>query len=395
MNKSTLHTHVTSVLAEMLDKRNFNGVAVNWNQVEADTHVIESVSPQIEQIFTVGVSQSSITVRVGEVDIPTASFGVDIEDLTIKNIESIAKAVEDISACMGVGIPASAFSINTRSGNAFMYHPYDVAEVNKLRDLIKRANEAGCPLSQSQIRVMLGSMREGSASILRNYLLGLRIKEDVVDGYMSPVNQESIVRALALGGASSEGNTHLFTLDAKLANRITIEQATEHEMQSAIACSKEMADGADDAFALLPLSALFSYRHRLPVSIALMVRQTKNNEVYFAAFLLVEEDSFEDSSECDQTPVLIACYDHLGDHVEVEEREDGSTPDFYCHWTTPIIDIAQDRHAAMSDYIICLLNGTKDLGGQYSEYIRANRSNLSQARYRTGVMTAIHNKARA
>lgn len=399
--QSTLHTHVTSVLAEMLESRNFNGVAVNWNQVEADTHAIEAVCPQRDHIFNIGVGPSSITVKVGEVDIPTSAFG-DTADLTVKNINSIAQAVADISSCMGLGISASSFVINSKSGNAVMYHPYDIDAVNKLRDLIDRAQAAGCPLSKEQIKVMLGNMRESSAIILRNYLTSIRCKEKDVDTYMSPVSQGAIIDALARGGASEgSGNTHLFTMDSALAESITAEQATKQERESAIEASQLMSEGADDAFALIPLSALFSFRVRQPIYIALMVRQTSGNELLFAAFLLVEEEGYEGFFEGtgEPMPVLISCYDHLGDFLEVEidEEDEGAedeSPLYYVHWTTTFRSILQDRSREISDYIIALLNGTQGLGGNHSEYIKSNRSNISQTRYRTGVMTAIHNQAR-
>ena len=394
--KSALHTHVTSVLAEMFESRNFNGVAVNWNQAASDEHTIEAVSPNSDHTFNIGVSSARINVKIGDTEIPTANFGLEVEELSIKNIDSFAQAVSDISACMGIGIPAASFVINTKSGNAVMYHPYDVEEVNKLRDLIARAIAAGCPLSKEQIKVMLGNMRESSSTILRNYLLGLRIRDTSVDDYMSAANTTAIINVIESGGGDPTGVTHLFTLCSEKAERITTESADAQEVETALTESRAMAEGADDAFALVPLSALFTFKARRQMHIALMVRQTVNNGVFFGAFLVMEDDETEDAFDAHEyVRHLTSCYDHLGDFIEIEDEEDeeGQSPDYYSHWTTTLIDITHDRTTAISQYIISLLNGTDNLGGAHSEYIKSNRSNITQARYRTGAMTAIHNAA--
>ena len=404
-----LHTYLASALATMLDNQGFETVGIEWSPNDADPHNVRCLHRVTDYPANVLVAADNLTANINGNKIAIYLREVSkTAELDFRALSGLAACLDQASSYISFGINSDQIRIQQTAESAQLSTPYGTEALEKILSLAKRAEQAGHPLKREHIQLMLEDLHEPCSVIMRSYLESIGATQDQIADWTGSKAQNSVLRSLERNLCADECSTAehavVYTqqdIDSLIPARTCNISTDSEDYKSFLAESSLLADAADEFAALIPLSAFYAFKIRQPMRLVLLFRRLKDNRVMFSAFLARDDEEIEDS---DGAEVLWPCIDTtrdafageevLDDEEDSEDEFDGDALDLIPIQLTELPPSDSDRNYVVSQYLSGLLLGHAH-GSQHCDMMRLNRSNISQARYRTGIIIRILNTVAA
>lgn len=406
-----LHTYLATALASMLDNQGFEKIHVVWAPDENDSHNVRCLHRGTNYPANVLVAADKLTANINDNKIAIHMRGVSkTVELDFCALAGLAACLDQAAAYINFGVSSDQIRIQQTAESAKLSTPYGTEALEKILSLAQRAEKAGHPLKREHIQLMLEDLHEPCSVIMRSYLESIGATHDQIDDWTGSKAQNSVLRSLKRNlygyesSVTSSPHEVVYTqqdIDSLIPARTCNISTDSEDYKSFLAESSLLADAADEFAALIPLSAFYAFKIRQPMRLVLLFRRLKDNRVMFSAFLARDDEEIEDNGgaevlwPCIDTPSdAFAGEEVLDDEEDTEDAFDGDAIDLIPIQLTELPPSVSDRNYVVSQYLSGLLLGHAH-GSQHCDMMRLNRSNISQARYRTGIIIRVLNTAAA